>query len=203
MDSPNLNRRQFLQRSAAATAAVTLAGCAQDSAAPANPGSASGQAGTVEVRLLDDQGKLGPKTTVARVVKTDAEWRKQLTANQYDIARAKGTEPAFTGAFFHETKPGVYYCVCCDLPLFTSETKYDSGTGWPSFFAPVASENVVTSPDHSHGMDRTEALCARCDGHLGHIFEDGPKPTGLRFCMNSASLNFKENHLFKDATAHS
>ena len=162
----------------------------------------SNQAATVEVRFLDDQGKLGPKTTVPRVVKTDAEWRKQLTAEQFTIARAKGTERAFCGAFFDEKKPGVYYCVCCDLPLFTSETKFDSGTGWPSFFQPVAPENIATHADHSYGMVRTEALCARCDCHLSHIFDDGPKPTRLRFCMNSASLVFRENHLFKDATAH-
>lgn len=156
---------------------------------------------TVEVRLLDKDGVLGPKVRVPQVIKTDAEWRKQLTDEQYRIARAKGTEPAFCGAFYDNHKRGVYYCVCCDLPLFTSEAKFESGTGWPSFFQPLAPENVTTHKDLSYGMVRTEILCARCGGHLGHVFEDGPKPTHLRFCLNSASLTFKENKKFADATS--
>lgn len=173
----------------ALAAGVAIAAIASDSNsvskadAPAAP--------MVEVRLLNDKGELGPKTKVPKVIKTDEEWKKQLTPEQYKIARAKGTEPAFCGLLLDEKKPGVYYCVCCQLPLFSSKTKFHSGTGWPSFFSAICPENVVTQADHSYGMDRTEILCARCGGHLGHVFEDGPPPTGLRYCLNSASLVFK------------
>jgi methionine-R-sulfoxide reductase len=181
---------------------IALSACAGESNAPA-ASSPTSDAPTIEVRLLDTKGVLGPKTRVAKVIKSDAEWRKQLTADQYRIARAKGTEPAFCGAFFDNHKPGVYFCVCCDLPLFTSAAKFDSGTGWPSFFQPLAQENVVTQKDLSYGMQRVEILCARCGGHLGHVFDDGPKPTHLRFCLNSASLTFKDNKNFADATTPS
>jgi methionine-R-sulfoxide reductase len=144
----------------------------------------------VTVRLIGPGGGLTGPMAVPRVIKTDAEWRKQLTPEQYQIARGKGTERAFCGNLLDNHRQGIYHCVCCGLPLFSSSAKFNSGTGWPSFFQPIAKENVVNEEDYSFGMHRTEILCARCGAHLGHVFDDGPPPTGLRFCMNSASLTF-------------
>lgn len=129
--------------------------------------------------------------TVEKVTKTDQEWRDQLTPEQYHVTREAGTEQAFTGKYWKTKEPGTYHCVGCGTPLFTSEAKYDSGSGWPSFWAPVDPANVEEHVDRSHGMSRVEARCAHCGAHLGHVFEDGPAPTGLRYCMNSASLDLK------------
>ena len=146
----------------------------------------------MKVRVYDRHGRLVGPVESARVVKTNAQWRAQLTPEQFQIARGKGTERPFCGTLLDNKRHGTYTCICCGLPLFASDSKFNSGTGWPSFFRPVGDENVVTHEDRSLGMARTEILCARCDAHLGHVFEDGPAPTGLRFCVNSESLVFAD-----------
>lgn len=127
-----------------------------------------------------------------KIIKTEAEWKKLLTPEQYRIAREHGTERAFCGIFYDHKKPGTYSCVCCGLELFSADAKFDSGTGWPSFFQPVKADHIIEHTDLSYGMRRVEILCAQCDAHLGHVFDDGPDPTGLRYCLNSESLVFKE-----------
>lgn len=130
-------------------------------------------------------------TKSGKILKTDAEWKATLPPEVYRIARKQGTEPAFTGPYHAEKKPGVYHCACCGQELFDSKTKFDSGTGWPSFWAPVAEGAVEAKPDYAHGMMRTEVLCSRCDAHLGHVFDDGPRPTGQRYCMNGWALKLE------------
>ena len=195
------NRRQFLEQAAGLAGALAFAGCSPaadtDHSTGANDaGKESAMAATVNVMVYNREGKLVGPIAEPKVVKTDSEWRKQLGDKTYEIARAKGTERPFCGNLLDNHKSGVYVCVCCGLPLFSSDAKFNSGTGWPSFFQPVGKENVAEHADYSYGV-RTEILCARCDCHLGHVFEDGPRPTGLRFCVNSESLKFVDGDKLK------
>jgi methionine-R-sulfoxide reductase len=144
----------------------------------------------VMVRVFNKSGQLVGPVETPKLALTDDQWRRRLLPEQFRILRSSGTERPFCGALLDNKKPGVYRCAGCDLPLFTSDAKFNSGSGWPSFFQPIAPENVAERPDHSHGMVRVEINCARCDGHLGHVFPDGPPPTYLRYCLNSESLKF-------------
>ncbi|GMW01889.1 MAG: hypothetical protein AMXMBFR84_30250 [Candidatus Hydrogenedentota bacterium] len=170
-----------------------------ESSPAAEPDHVSENASMIKVRVIGQDGQLTQAVELPKLILSDEEWKSRLTPDQFMILRAKGTERPFCGTLLDNKKEGYYLCVGCKLPLFQSGQKFNSGTGWPSFYAPVAEENITEISDSSHGMIRTEILCARCDGHLGHVFEDGPPPTGLRYCLNSESLTFVDQADAKSA----
>jgi peptide-methionine (R)-S-oxide reductase len=185
-----VGRREFIAATAAAGLTFAYGWLRRPKLVEAIASQPADKSGPVKIVQFSDDGKRLQTVSVAKVVKTEAEWRKQLTPAAFDITRHADTELAYSGQYWNLHEKGLFRCICCDNALFSSDTKFDSGTGWPSFWQPIAPENVHTSRDVSFGMIRDAVSCSLCDAHLGHVFDDGPRPTGLRYCMNSVSLRF-------------